>query len=148
MQSLTRLGAIFAFLGVALGAFGAHALKERLGANLPTYQTGTEYHLVHALAILLVAALAGRGVEERRALLIGRLFAAGIVLFSGSLYALAISGIKILGAITPFGGVCFLTGWVLLAVAGAGASSDLLPAGSETRPFANSTSEERTSKND
>ena len=105
-----------ALLGVALGAFGAHALRDRLGVTgLATYHTGTEYHLVHSLAILLVASLAGRTIDERRAVLIGRLFAAGIILFSGSLYALAVSGVRVLGAITPLGGVCFLTGWALLA---------------------------------
>jgi uncharacterized membrane protein YgdD (TMEM256/DUF423 family) len=119
MLSLMRVGATLAFIGVALGAFGAHALKDRLGvAGLATYRTGTEYHLVHALAILLVASLAGRGLEERRARMVGMLFAAGIVLFSGSLYALAISSIRIFGAITPLGGICFLTGWALLLFSG------------------------------
>jgi uncharacterized membrane protein YgdD (TMEM256/DUF423 family) len=107
---------VLAFLGVALGAFGAHALKERLGTSgLATWHTGTEYHLIHSVAILVVASLAGRALEGRRASLIGGLFAAGIVLFSGSLYALAITGIRTLGAITPLGGACFLTGWALLA---------------------------------
>jgi uncharacterized membrane protein YgdD (TMEM256/DUF423 family) len=113
---LAAMGAIIALLGVALGAFGAHALKDRLGvAGLATYHTGTEYHLVHALAILTVASFAGRSLSERRALLVGRLFVAGIVLFSGSLYALAVSGVRVLGAVTPLGGVCFLTAWALLA---------------------------------
>ena len=116
MAFLVRLGAVLAFIGVALGAFGAHALKDRLGpSGLATYHTGTEYHLLHALAILLIASLSGKVIEERRAILVGRLFAAGIVLFSGSLYTLAISGMKIFGAITPLGGVCFLTGWAILA---------------------------------
>ena len=116
MQTIVRIGAALGFFGVALGAFGAHALKERLGAaGLATYHTGVEYHLVHGLAILLVAALSDRIVEEKRAILISRLFAVGIILFSGSLYALAITGTRWLGAITPLGGVCFLTGWALLA---------------------------------
>src|SRR5258708_4449656 len=96
-SQLTRLGAGLAFVGVALGAFGAHALKDRLGlAGLATYHTATEYHLIHALAILLMALLAGSAIEDRRARLIGWLFAAGIVLFSGSLYALAVTQIKVL----------------------------------------------------
>lgn len=116
MSTLTRLGAVCAFLGVAFGAFGAHALRDRLGtAGLATYHTGVEYHLAHALAILLLASLSGRSVEPRRAQTIGWLFAAGIMLFSGSLYALAISGIRVFGAITPLGGVCFLLGWGALA---------------------------------
>lgn len=113
---LTRLGAFLALVGVALGAFGAHALKDRLSAaGLATYHTGTKYHLIHAVGILIVASLAGRVVPATRALLVGRLFAVGIVFFSGSLYALAVTGFRVLGAITPIGGVCFLGGWGLLA---------------------------------
>lgn len=101
-------------LGVALGAFGAHALKERLGAHAATWNTAVLYHLVHAVAFLAVA-LYGRAVQAdvRLPLLC---FAAGIALFSGSLYALSLTGIKPLGAITPFGGLCFLAGWISLAV--------------------------------
>ena len=118
MNRLLFKGSTLGFLGVALGAFGAHALRDRLSASaLAVYHTGVEYHLIHAVAILLMASLAGRVVEERRALLIGRLFAAGILFFSVSLYALAVTDVKILGAITPIGGVCFLSGWALLVVA-------------------------------
>jgi uncharacterized membrane protein YgdD (TMEM256/DUF423 family) len=121
MFSLTRLGATLALVGVALGAFGAHALRERIGASaLATYHTGVEYHLAHALAVLLVGSLVGRAVEEKRATTVGRLFAAGIALFSGSLYALAITGVKLLGVITPIGGACFLVGWGLLACSATG----------------------------
>jgi uncharacterized membrane protein YgdD (TMEM256/DUF423 family)/DNA-binding SARP family transcriptional activator len=85
-------------------------------AGLEVYQTGAHYHLIHALAILVTALLAGRGASRRMAEWAGWLFFAGIVLFSGSLYALAVSGIRILGAITPLGGVCFLTAWALLGI--------------------------------
>jgi uncharacterized membrane protein YgdD (TMEM256/DUF423 family) len=120
-RTLTALGAICALIGVALGAFGAHGLKEIIPADrMTTYHTGVEYHLVHALGILLVASLADRLQNDRLVRLSAWLMAAGIVLFSGSLYALAITGVKILGAITPFGGVCFLVAWVLLTAAALG----------------------------
>jgi uncharacterized membrane protein YgdD (TMEM256/DUF423 family) len=100
-----------------MGAFGAHALKERLDEySLSVYEKAVFYHFIHALGILLVALLARTGAigdsAETRA---GWLFAIGILLFSGSLYALAISGTRILGAITPFGGVAFIIGWLILA---------------------------------
>src|SRR5581483_3045552 len=112
------LGALNAFLSVALGAFGAHALKERLTANgmLATYQTGVQYHIAHALGLILIALLAERWPNSPLLAWSGGLLLAGIVLFSGSLYALAVSGVRVLGAIRPFGGVCFLAGWALLVV--------------------------------
>lgn len=123
-------GAVFGFLSVALGAFGAHALKEQLGMApnwLAVWETGVQYHMAHALALLFVGLAADRFAAAGHPLAAwaGRLFACGIVLFSGSLYALALSSLsasgplKILGAITPLGGVCFLIGWALLAVAAA-----------------------------
>lgn len=116
---------MLAFVGVAMGAFGAHALRDRIGAAaLATYHTGVEYHLSHALAILLVASLAGRAVDEKRAETIGILFGLGILLFSGSLYLLAVTGVRILGAVTPFGGICFLVGWGLLAYSSARRSGE------------------------
>lgn len=112
------IGSICAFLGVALGAFGAHALRERLPADLmAVYQTGVSYHLVHALALVLVGALLRWLAPTTLVTWAGWLFLAGIVLFSGSLYVLSISGVRALGAITPFGGLSFLAGWALLAVA-------------------------------
>lgn len=111
------LGSGFAFLGVVAGAFGAHALRERLGVDrLDTFKTGAQYQLIHALALLAVAFAVVRwpGSLTNAA---GWLFVAGIVLFSFSLYALAITDVKVLGAITPLGGVCFLAGWACLAVA-------------------------------
>jgi uncharacterized membrane protein YgdD (TMEM256/DUF423 family) len=118
LTTFVRLGAINAFLAVALGAFGAHGLKSRLTADLlAIWKTGTDYHLAHALALLFVALLADRLPNPRLVRLSGTLFAVGILIFSGSLYALALSGVRVLGAITPLGGVCFLTGWALLVVA-------------------------------
>jgi uncharacterized membrane protein YgdD (TMEM256/DUF423 family) len=116
MKHLVMTGGIFGFLGVAIGAFGAHALKAVLAANemTQTFQTGVQYHLTHALALLLVSALYPHLKPNRGLRTVGWLFTAGILLFSGSLYALAITNIKILGAITPLGGVCFLAGWFLL----------------------------------
>lgn len=110
------VGAWTLFVGVGVGAFGAHALKDILGAEgRPIYETGVIYHLVHGLAILatgILQQIRKEGWLDR----IGWLFLGGIILFSGSLYALAISGIKVLGAITPLGGVCFLLGWALLGL--------------------------------
>lgn len=111
------MGSVFAFIGVALGAFGAHGLQRVLMANgtLEVYKTGVQYHLIHALALVLLAVLSDRLRETKKLELIGWLFAVGIVLFSGSLYVLAVSGVKILGAVTPLGGLCFLSGWALLS---------------------------------
>lgn len=102
-------------LGVAIGAFGAHGLRDRLSAHaLGIYQTGVSYHLVHALALLAVA-LYGSATGREVSLPAG-LFCAGIVLFSGSLYALALSGITKLGAVTPLGGLAFIAAWIAVAV--------------------------------
>jgi uncharacterized membrane protein YgdD (TMEM256/DUF423 family) len=111
------IGAALAFLGVAAGAFGAHGLREHLTADaLNTYETASRYHLIHALALLAVAFAASRwggGLTTAA----GWLLVAGIVLFSGSLYLLAISGVRWLGAVAPFGGVAFLAGWACLVLA-------------------------------
>jgi uncharacterized membrane protein YgdD (TMEM256/DUF423 family) len=110
-------GAIAGLIAVGFGAFGAHGLRGRLSPEmLAVFETGVRYHMYHALALLLVAALAGR-MEGRAIVAAGWLFVAGIMLFSGSLYLLAVTGITILGAITPIGGVAFLAGWIALAVA-------------------------------
>jgi len=109
------LGAMLAMIGVAAGAFGAHALKSRLTPDmLAVFEVGVRYQLVHALALLAVAWAMTRW-PGRAALYAGALFIAGIVLFSGSLYLLALTGERSLGAITPFGGVAFLAGWACLA---------------------------------
>jgi len=113
-KALLAAGAIDGAIAVAAGAFGAHALKERLTDKaLAVFETGARYQMYHALAIVLCAALAGTVAGAR---LSGWLLQAGIVLFSGSLYALALTDVKVLGAITPFGGLAFIAGWVWLAV--------------------------------
>jgi uncharacterized membrane protein YgdD (TMEM256/DUF423 family) len=120
-RTFVVLGAANAFLAVLLGAFGAHGLRARLPADLlAIFQTGVQYHQMHALGLLLVGLLAGgHAVSDRRVVASGWLLAAGIVVFSGSLYALALTGERRLGAITPLGGLCFLLGWALLAFAAA-----------------------------
>ena len=111
------VGALAGFIGVALGAFAAHGLRGRLSPEmLAVFETGVRYHMYHALALLLTAAIMGR-VTGRLIVAAGWLFTAGIVLFSGSLYLLATTGVTILGAITPIGGVAFLLGWACLAIA-------------------------------
>ena len=110
------LGALSALLAVAAGAFGAHALKGRLSLDmLAVFETGARYQMYHALGLIAVAWLHGRwpGVLSAAA---GWLFVAGILLFSGSLYLLALSGQRWLGAITPLGGVAFMAGWLCLVV--------------------------------
>jgi uncharacterized membrane protein YgdD (TMEM256/DUF423 family) len=110
------LAGINGFLAVAFGAFGAHGLRSSLanaadGARrLEVWETAAHYHLAHAVALGLVAYLCSR-TSAAAATSAGYLFLAGIVLFSGSLYVLALTGIKVLGAVTPFGGLCFLAGW-------------------------------------
>lgn len=101
-----RLAALVVFLGIALGAFGAHGLSARLAetGRLDNWETATLYHLIHGLAMFAVALHAGKARGYWW-------FLAGIVLFSGSLYALALSGVTKLGAITPLGGIAFLVGW-------------------------------------
>jgi uncharacterized membrane protein YgdD (TMEM256/DUF423 family) len=109
-----RLAGVLGFLGVALGAFGAHGLRERLAPGmLEVYKTGVLYHLIHAAALLAVALGAERLARPRA---VATLWAAGIVIFSGSLYALAITGATALGAVAPIGGLLLMAGWVTLAL--------------------------------
>lgn len=109
------LGALFGFLGVAGGAFGAHALKAILAPELlQAFEVGVRYQLYHAL-VLLTVGLIGRVAPLRLFEWAARGFVAGILLFSGSLYVLALSGIRWIGALTPLGGVAFLIGWACLA---------------------------------
>ncbi len=121
MRTFVVLGAVNAFVAIACGAFGAHALAERLTPRLlDVWRTGAQYHLAHALALLLVALLSERLIGAGAGRLVnatGWLFVAGIALFSGSLYLLAVTNRGWLGAITPLGGLCFLAGWALLALA-------------------------------
>ena len=113
--SLT-LAALLLFSAVGLGAFGAHALKSRLPAEMQAiWQTAVQYHAWHALALLAAGFLMMLRPEAPGASLAAWLFVAGIVLFSGSLYALALSGVRGLGAVTPFGGLAFLAGWLAFA---------------------------------
>ena len=108
------LGALLAGLAVAAGAFGAHALRDRLAPDmLAIFETGVRYQMYHALALVAVAWAVVRWPESS-AVAAGWLFVAGIVLFSGTLYVLALSGVRWLGAITPLGGLCFLGGWAVL----------------------------------
>jgi len=113
------LGALSAFVAVAAGAFGAHALRDRLSASmLETFQTGAQYQMYHALALMGVGILLARFSADGSPWLsaAGWLFVAGTVLFSGSLYLLALTDTRWLGAITPPGGVAFLVGWLALAI--------------------------------
>src|SRR5262245_29623774 len=116
-KTLMFVGALLGGVGVAVGAFGAHGLRGRLSPDmLAIFETGVRYHMYHALAILATAALMMR-VEGRAVVIAGWSFATGILVFSGSLYALALSGVTMLGAITPIGGVAFLVGWICLVIA-------------------------------
>ncbi len=116
-KTILMTASVFLALAVALGAFGAHGLKSQLSTDmLQTYKTGVEYHFYHALGLLLIGILAVSFPSELfkwSAILIS----VGIVLFSGSLYVLAVSGIKWLGAVTPVGGLSFIAGWILLFLA-------------------------------
>ncbi|MDQ6619357.1 MAG: DUF423 domain-containing protein [Pseudomonadota bacterium] len=116
-RSVIMAAALLLICGVAAGAFGAHALRGRIAPDLLTvFQTAVQYHLVHALGALVVAALWLQWPQAARAFAwCAALLFAGIVLFSGSLYALALTGIRVLGAVTPFGGVAWLLAWALLA---------------------------------
>lgn len=110
------LGAVNAFLCVALGAFGAHGLKQTLAVDmLAVYQTGVQYHFYHALGLIAIGLMLLRFPASKPMAWAGWLMLAGIVLFSLSLYALSLTGIRGLGIITPFGGVAFLSAWATLA---------------------------------
>jgi len=111
-------GALLAALGVAMGAFGAHALKASLSAErMAVYQTAVQYHLWHALGLLLIGVLAHQGPPSPLINTSGWLMLAGVVVFSGSLYALTLTGVRWLGMVTPIGGVALIAAWVTLAVA-------------------------------
>jgi uncharacterized membrane protein YgdD (TMEM256/DUF423 family) len=118
-RTFLLLAALSGGISVAAGAFGAHALKARLAPDLlAVFETGARYQMFHALAIVAAAWAASRGAGAvGAATWAGWLFVAGTVLFSGSLYALALTGVRALGAVTPFGGVAFLAGWLALAIA-------------------------------
>jgi len=112
------LGSFNAALVVLLGAFGAHALKARLSVEmLAVYQTGVHYHLFHALGLLAAGLVAMQISDSAYLRWSGWLMLAGIILFSGSLYLLSVSGLRWLGMITPFGGISFIIAWILFVVA-------------------------------
>ena len=116
-RTFLLIGAVLGFLGVLLGAFGAHALKGRLSPEmLAVFETGVRYQMYHVFAVLIVAAGIGHIGNARLLVMAGWFFFAGILLFSGSLYALAFSSVRTLGAITPIGGLLFLIGWACLAL--------------------------------
>ncbi|WP_019414494.1 DUF423 domain-containing protein [Paenisporosarcina sp. TG20] len=113
-------GAVNAFIAVACGAFGAHALKEKLSEKyLAIWETAVQYQMYHAIGLIVIGILMSTNIIGNVSQLgwAGYLMLAGIIIFSGSLYVLSLSGIGILGAITPIGGVAFLTAWVLVIVA-------------------------------
>lgn len=110
------LGALGMASAIALGAFGAHALRARVEpADLAIWQTGVQYHLVHALGLFVVAFIAESWPEITAIRWVGGLMVAGMLLFSGSLYLLVLSGLRWLGAVTPVGGIAFIAAWSLLA---------------------------------
>jgi uncharacterized membrane protein YgdD (TMEM256/DUF423 family) len=118
MKIFVLLGAINGFLSVALGAFGAHVLEGKIPDKyIETWQTAVQYQMFHTLGLFIVALLAAKWPHISSIPIAGWLMFAGIVLFSGSLYVLSVTQIKVLGAITPFGGVAFLIGWLLIGYA-------------------------------
>jgi uncharacterized membrane protein YgdD (TMEM256/DUF423 family) len=119
MAKLTLIAAaVLGFMGIGLGAFGAHALRARISSELLTaYQTGVFYHLVHALALLAAGLLMRQGIDSLWLKCSALAFCCGTLLFSGSLYMLAVSAVRAWGAVTPFGGLLFLIGWLSMAIA-------------------------------
>jgi len=117
MKLFLFLAGAFGFLSVAIGAFGAHALKARISPEmLEINHTGAQYQMYHSLALLAVAILLKFYPDSKFFNMAGWLFVAGIIIFSGSLYALSLTGVKTLGAVTPIGGLCFLGGWACVLV--------------------------------
>jgi uncharacterized membrane protein YgdD (TMEM256/DUF423 family) len=120
-RRLTMLAAVLGFLGVGLGAFGAHGLRRvvellpDVAQRLTWWETGSRYHLVHALAVGLAAVLADQ-VKSPLPRVAAWVMTLGVLLFSGSLYVMAFTGVRALGAVTPLGGVAMLVGWALLAL--------------------------------
>ncbi|MDX8361016.1 MULTISPECIES: DUF423 domain-containing protein [Bacillaceae] len=118
MKILLMIGAINGFLAVALGAFGAHGLEGKIPAKyIETWKTGVTYQMFHTTAIMIIALIAGKFPNTPSLTWAGWFMLIGIILFSGSLYVLSVTQVKVLGAITPLGGVAFLIGWVLLGYA-------------------------------
>jgi uncharacterized membrane protein YgdD (TMEM256/DUF423 family) len=117
MNKFFTIGCLFAALGVAAGAFGAHGLKSVFSPDmLAVYETAVRYQMYHAFGLIIVGIFAENENANSRARMAGRCFIAGIVLFSGSLYALTLTDIRWFGAVTPIGGVAFIVGWVMLGI--------------------------------
>lgn len=117
MKIFMLIGSLNAFLSVALGAFGAHYLKTKIPDKIDVFQTGVHYHMIHAVALLVIALLSDKLGNNALVNASGWAIFIGIILFSGSLYALSTTGLKVFGPITPLGGLSFLVGWILLALA-------------------------------
>lgn len=118
MKLFLIIGAINAMLAVALGAFGAHGLEGKISEKyLEVWKTGVQYQMFHAIGLFVIAFLLSKFPQSSLLTASGWIMLAGIVLFSGSLYVLSTSGIKVLGAITPLGGVAFIVAWILIVVA-------------------------------
>ncbi|MDH2358405.1 DUF423 domain-containing protein [Priestia megaterium] len=118
MKLFLIFGAINAMLAVALGAFGAHGLEGKISEKyLEVWKTGVQYQMFHAMGLFVIAFLLSKFPQSSLLTASGWIMFAGIVLFSGSLYVLSTSGIKVLGAITPLGGVAFIVAWILIVVA-------------------------------
>jgi uncharacterized membrane protein YgdD (TMEM256/DUF423 family) len=118
-RTFLLIGSILGFLTVVFGAFGAHALKNRLSPEmLAVFETAVRYQMYHTFALLIVAAAIGRIGDAAWLVMAGWFFFAGILLFSGSLYALALTNVGMLGALTPVGGLLFLIGWACLIIFG------------------------------
>ncbi|MFE4122110.1 DUF423 domain-containing protein [Priestia sp. YIM B13486] len=118
MKLFLIIGAINAILAVALGAFGAHGLEGKISEKyLEVWKTGVQYQMFHAMGLFVIAFLLSKFPQSSLLTASGWIMFAGIVLFSGSLYVLSTSGIKVLGAITPLGGVAFIVAWILIVVA-------------------------------
>ena len=116
-RTFLLIGSLAGFLGVGVGAFGAHGLRSRVSPEmLAVFETGARYQMYHAFALLIVAAVIGRFGDSRLLVVAGWSFVVGVLLFSGSLYALALTSVSTLGAVTPIGGVAFLVGWACLAL--------------------------------
>ncbi len=121
MRLPIMIGSFFALTAVMAGAFGAHGLRNLVSErSLEVFQTAVTYQMYHAIALVLVALLAGFGLSRRWLGLAAGFFVAGILLFSGSLYTLVLTEIRWIGPVTPMGGVCFMIGWILLLTAGVG----------------------------
>lgn len=124
LRRYIRIGSLSMAVAVALGAFGAHILETHLTPErMATWETAVQYHMIHAVALIIIALFADKLQELKKVLWSLRLLWAGTLIFSGSLYILCLSGIGVLGAITPIGGVAFILGWIMLFLAARSARS-------------------------